>query len=291
MYTSNSKFLFLLFFCGCSEYDYSSLADKSEPPEDTGIEIDIPVAVAGPSQRIKKFVPVQLDASASYHPMNSAIQLNYQWELTSDNTEANISFENEQSSSPTFSTDKIGTYVAELEVIDSFDVASQNFAATVIEVVPYEDFFITLEWDTPNIDLDLHVLTDLTEYYSDQDCFFGNPTPDWGELNNQSDDPYLVFDDEGSERKERFEFRRPAEKDYYILVHYYNMPELSNILFTLPKITIEAEGQVIYEMEGQRLTGPGQIWNVGRFDWEAFAFVMDDTITDHGAMGGPIYND
>ena len=58
-----------------------------------------------------------------------------------------------------FFVDKVGSYVAELKVTDSFDASSENFAATVIEVVPYEDLFITLSWDTPNIDLDLHLLS------------------------------------------------------------------------------------------------------------------------------------
>ena len=72
---------------------------------------------------------------------------------------------------PYFSADKVGSYVAELKVTDSFDASSENFAATVIEVVPYEDLFITLSWDTPNIDLDLHLLSNPMGYYGNEDCF------------------------------------------------------------------------------------------------------------------------
>ena len=57
---------------------------------------------------------------------------------------------------------------------------------------------------------------------------------------------------------------------YDIVVHYYNVPEQSSIPFTLPSIKIEAEGQTIFEQEGPRLTGPGQIWKVGIFDWASF---------------------
>ena len=291
MNSSVSKLIPFVLLFGCSEYDVSAVPKPSDPVLDTGLDMDIPVAVAGPSQRVKKHIPIQLDGSASYHPTNSSIFLNYEWELTSSIPDANISFQDTQSASPYFSADKVGNYVAELKVTDSFEASSENFAATVIEVVPYEDLFITLSWDTPNIDLDLHLLSNPMGYYGNEDCFFGNPTPDWGELNNHSDDPVLVFDDEGNEQIERLEFRRPQEGMYDILVHYYNVPELSNVLFTLPTIKIEAEGQTIYEAEGPRLTGPGQVWKVGIFDWQSFVFIPDGTITDHGTLGGPIYND
>jgi hypothetical protein len=291
VYSSITKSIPIILLCGCSDYELTAVNEKTAPMEDTAIVMDIPVAVAGPSQRVKKNIPMQLDGSGSYHPTNPAILLNYEWVLTSYVEDANIAFQDTQSSAPTFLADKVGSYVAELQVTDSFDAPSENFAATVIEVIPYENLFITLSWDTPNIDLDLHLLSNPAGYYSTEDCFFGNPTPDWGELNNHSDDPVLVFDDEGNEQTERIEFRRPQEGMYDILVHYYNIPVLSNVLFTLPTIRIEAEGQIIYEAEGPRLTGPGQIWKVGIFDWQSFVFIPDGTITDHGVLGGPIYND
>ena len=98
----------------------------------------------------------------------------------------------------------------------------------------------------------------------------------------------MVFDDEGNEQIERLEFRRPQEGMYDILVHYYNVPELSNVPFTLPTIKIEAEGQMTYEAEGPRLTGPGQVWKVGIL-LAIFVFIPDGTMTI--TLGGPIYND
>jgi hypothetical protein len=276
---------------GCSDYELTAVNKEYDIREDTGFLLDIPVAVSGPSIRVKKHLPIQLDGSASYHPTNPSILLNYSWQLTSSVEGANVSFTNTESATPSFSSDKIGSYIAELKVTDAFDVTSENFSATVIEVVPYENLYITLTWDTPSIDLDLHLMSNALGYYTDQDCFFGNPTPDFGEENNHSDDPILVYDDEGTEQREVIEYRRPAEGMYDIVVHYYNIPQLSSIPFTLPSIKIEAEGQTIYEQEGPRLTGPGQVWKVGIFDWQSFVFIPDGTITDHGTLGGPIYND
>ncbi len=291
MCDSIKNFLPLLVLVGCSDYELSAVNKETVSVEDTAVLLDVPVAVTGPSQRVKKYIPIQLDASASYHPTNPAILLNYQWEITSVVDGSNVSFLDPQSAVPSFSADKVGSYVAELKVIDSFDMPSENFAATVIEVIPYEKLFITLTWDTPDIDLDLHLMSNALGYYTEQDCFFGNPTPDFGELNNHSDDPVLVFDDEGTEQREQIEYQRPVEGMYDIVVHYYNVPEQSSIPFTLPSIKIEAEGQTIFEQEGPRLTGPGQVWKVGIFDWESFVFIPDGSITDHGSLGGPIYND
>ena len=177
MNSSVSKLVPFVLLFGCSEYDVSAVPKPSDPVLDTGLDMDIPVAdVAGPSQRVKKHIPIQLDGSASYHPTNSSIFLNYEWELTSSVPDANISFQDTQSASPYFSADKVGSYVAELKVTDSFDASSENFAATVIEVLPYEDLFITLSWDTPNIDLDLHLLSNPTGYYGNEDCFWKSYT-------------------------------------------------------------------------------------------------------------------
>ena len=153
MNLSASKLVPVIFLFGCSDYELTAVNKESVPVEDTALVMDIPVAVAGPSQRVKKHIPIQLDGSASYHPTNSSIFLNYEWVLTSGVPDANISFQDTQSASPYFSADKVGSYVAELNVTDSFEASSENFELNSItlivsfsKTVKFEIFFFSFSF-------------------------------------------------------------------------------------------------------------------------------------------------
>lgn len=285
-----------LLLIACSEYDLEKVIDDELPPaEDTAVfvepEPETPVAVAGPSLRAKRYEEIQLDGSASYHPFNPAIDLTYNWTLLEAVPNANVQFTPANEAKPAFSADVLGRYVAQLNVSDIYGEHSTNFAATTIEIVPYTDLNIELSWDAPGYDLDLHLIKPGGSYYGDGDCYFGNPTPDWGEIGAQEDNPNLALDDEGIEMREQIELKAPEEGSYTLLVHYYSISPEATTPYTFPYIKITAEQAVLYEGEGPRLIGEGMIWVAGSLDWSTLTFTPDETVANHSDLGGPSYNE
>ena len=284
-----------LLLLACSEYDLEKVIDE-EPAaaEDTAFvepEPEIPVAITGPSLRAKRHEQIVLDGSASYHPLNPAIELTYDWVLLESVQNSNVDFTAVAEAMPSFSSDLLGRYVAQLNVRDIYGQQSTNFAATTIEVVPYTDLYVDLSWDAPGYDLDLHLIKPGGSYYTDGDCYFGNPTPDWGTVGAQEDNPNLALDDEGTEMREQIELKAPEEGSYTLLVHYYSLSPEATAPYTYPYIKITAENNVIYEGEGPRLIGEGMIWIAGSLDWTNLTFTPDTTVANHGDLGGPAYNE
>jgi uncharacterized protein YfaP (DUF2135 family) len=149
---------------------------------------------------------------------------------------------------------------------------------------------VELSWDVPNLDLDLHLLNPTGTYYSEGDCYFGNPQPDWGVPADQTDNPQLLLDDEGWEARESIELQRPEEGIYTILIHHYNQRD-ADMPFTTPHLRIIGEGNVIYDADLPRITDEGLVMTAGTVDWASQTFTADHGITTHEALGGPTYND
>jgi hypothetical protein len=287
--------LFILCFMmfGCSEYN---LNEKFEdiPPADTAEEPpeDIenpPIAVSSSSVQVKREAFVQLDGTASYDVDNEQEILQYSWELTSFPEGSAAFLDDPTSGQPYLYADILGTYVIELEVTDSTGLVSTYSSATMVEVIPYEDMMIDVTWDIDGTDMDLHLVAPTGGYYGDLDCFYGNPNPDWGILNDRSDNPSLSFDDEGSERREAIDYLRPYDGFYDVYVLYYRNLS-SDYPYVTPHVTIWGEGEVLVDVDGPRLTGEGSVWYVGRLDWSMLSFEMSADIYNHTDLGGLEYD-
>lgn len=284
-------FLFLL--VGCSEYELKAPAKENITPlEDTAIVIDPfhPVAVAGPSQQVKRDIEISLSGEESYDPDDENANLIYEWTLDESPEGSTVNLSATDIANPTFSADILGTYVLSLQVTDEEGLISQYKSATMIEVIPYEDLIVSVTWGSTVVDVDLHLLNGTGTYYGDGDCFFGNPTPDWGEEGNILDNPELILDDEGSENQESIILGQPQEEIYSIYVHFYNQRESSEPWVT-PYLEVSAEGQLLASFEGPRLIGEGTVWLAGTVDWSTLTFTQDAMLTDHSTLGGPDYNE
>ena len=283
------RFFSLVLFTACSEYEIKAPAAENPPIEDTAVELMAPVAVAGSSMQTKRGQPVQLSGIDSYDPDDGAAQLAYQWAITESPDGSLPELDSFVSPLPLFSSDLLGTYVVELNVTDADGLVSQYPSATMIEVGPYEDLFVELTWDAA-VDLDLHLVSPGGSYYGPGDCYFGNPTPDWGVQGDASDNPELVFDDEGLEMMERIELLRPEEGIYGIMVHHYNQRGAESPYVT-PHIRVWAEGELRAEFDTPRLVYQGAVVTAGSIDWSSLTVTEDGSISDHAALGGPLYND
>jgi hypothetical protein len=303
------KSLLPLLVLGCTEYELSSPLEKHIPPDTAEEVFDVPmapVAVAGPSDSMKRGAIVQLSGTQSYDPDNEMAQLIYEWSIVDSPVDSTPFLDAYNVESPFFSADKVGRYVIMLTVTDEDGLISESPSATMIEVKPYENLRIELTWDAPGMDLDLHLVQENGTYYGDGDCYFGNPTPDWGESGNIMDNPNLAFDDEGMEARESIEINEPVEQKYAVYALFYNRMASEEPNVT-PTITIWAEGssEVIQAGEtcaqlnqpndnpytGPRIFDEGAVWVAGILDWENLTFECSTLVTDNVSLGGPSYND
>lgn len=190
--------------------------------------------------------------------------------------------------------DRPGLYVFELQVTDLAGCTDQT--RMVIEACPCEDDGIRIElnWDGrpddaaqgEGIDLDLHLLHPLAENWFSRpwDCHFAEPTPDWGEIGNDVDDPRLDVDAVG-DGPEVITLRRPEDTDvlrsaYLVGVDHGGVVVGPNMLELPDQIDAELRilvgGQVAYART--QALGDGQFWDAAEIHWPSGEVVPRDRI-------------
>lgn len=274
---------------GCSDYSINSSVEPAPEviPDPPLVE---PVAIAGPSVRVKRFEETALDASQSFDPDHEEAEFGHFWWVAEEPDEATYSVSDFESSSPIFSGETLGVYEIGLLVIDEDGLESLNPAATQIEIVGWEQLEVRLTWDIPKVDLDLHLVRPGGSYYSEtDDCYFGNPLPDWGVAGEASDDPYLDADSEANGGPETITLERPEEGVYELYVHYFNERDATYIYAT-PTLEVWAEGQLVGSQTGPKLYNSGKVWSAGTLDWSTLTWTSTPDITTHDALGGPPVN-
>lgn len=201
---------------------------------------------------------IALDGGASIDqdgPMNKPVE--YEWVVLSS-PEGSLSVPGEallnpgdpalgvrddDKSTPTavFWADLVGTYTLELRVRDNLglgpDQCETAVATVTIVAKPEQAIHVQLVWRTPNdpdvtdtegTDLDLHLLHPNAEgwFTAPYDCYYYNPTPDWGQLDNPDDDPSIDIDDINGNGPENISLTNPENTTtlgapYIVGVHYY----------------------------------------------------------------------
>lgn len=275
---------------GCSDYSINTSVETPPEvvPEPPQME---PVAIAGPSLRIKRLEEAVLDASLSFDPDQEEAELAHLWWVAEEPEEAVYSVSDLESPAPVFSGETLGVYEVGLLVIDEDGLESLNPAATQIEIVGWEQLEVQLTWDIPDVDLDLHLVRPGGSYYSEtEDCYFGNPLPDWGVQGESTDDPYLDADSESSGGPETITLERPEEGTYELFVHYFSERDASYIYAT-PTLEIWAEGQLLGSQTGPKLYNAGKVWKAGSLDWSTLTWTSSADVTTHSALGGPPVNE
>jgi hypothetical protein len=140
-----------------------------------------------------------------------------------------------------FFVDLPGYYTAELRVTDQFGLTSldcRNPAVATILAEPDEAIQVQLSWEPVSEedasqersgDLDLHLRhPNAGSWFSEPfDCFFRNPDPDWGQLDNPRDNPFLDLDDFSGTGPENLTLAVPEDTsllggEYQIGVDYYD---------------------------------------------------------------------
>lgn len=144
---------------------------------------------------------------------------------------------------------------------------------------------VSLTWDTPGTDLDLHfVRGDRQPFDTLHDCFFRQKNPDWGVLMDPLDDPYLDRDDTNGFGPEDMNLALARETRYNVYVHFFRAPVGGRP--SLAQVSINLFGSTV-AAPSRQLVGCGEVWHVGRIDIDGAArtgrFTSTDTVADLAA--------
>ena len=196
-----------------------------------------------------------------------------------------------------FFVDLPGFYTAELRVRDEFGLSSlecMNPAIVTIVADPDEAIQVQLLWEATEEadlmrdrsgDLDLHLRHPNAQEWSSSpyDCYFNNPQPDWGQLDNPQDNPFLDLDDFSSTGPENLTLAVPENTEilggeYLVGVKYYRSVDRIDQYAYGPMrayVRIFIEGVLAWDYTAggdpgfkDMLTG-GDIWEVASISWPA----------------------
>jgi hypothetical protein len=226
---------------------------------------------------------VNLDGRGSEDPedVEGAHELSYAWELLGRPELSRTYIANPTEQTPELFIDVAGTYVVELVVTDFNGVASEPTTCD-LNVVPKEDLYIALSWDTGDSDLDLHLVPADNSMWSCMDCFFCNPVPiwplDWGI-------PIYALDNTMGYGPENINVDIPGEQTFYIRTHYYTDRGGGPSRAT---ISIYINGTLIETITEE--LSRGQRWKAGYVTFDASgegSFTEEGEVETYGSRACP----
>ena len=154
-------------------------------------------------------------------------------------------------------------------VVSSNDPAKPVIALNLYANRDYsnsDDLRIELRWEHPEADLDLHLVKpEGVIYEATDDCYYANPSPEWGEPGDD-DNPLLAIDDVLGYGPEVITYKKPYSGKFTIYSHFFgdiSESESYNIPVNV-KIYIK---DVFIAQFNQTLTNEKQLWTVATIDW------------------------
>ena len=205
----------------------------SNDPDETFLRVpviaqaaDCPVAVAAlvdEGTGIEPFDTVRIDGRDSQPVTNGTFIERWDWRLEQRPVGSTAVLGSLSADRNELEVDLAGRYVVALDVYDNTGVRSCAPAVVPLDVIPKEQLHIQLVWDSPDADLDLHVLRDGgTVFTHEGDCYFSNRDPEWFPEDPEAS-PFLDVDDDRGYGPENANIIRPQPGSRWtILVHYWN---------------------------------------------------------------------
>lgn len=185
----------------------------------------------------------------------------------------------------------LGTYMAELVAESDTGGASTNLAVATAFAVNLQGLEFRLTWDADTTDLDLHVINGSSlqgAYWTDNDCYFGNPTPDWGMPGEGVDNPMLIEDVDTGYGPESVNISNPADGTFAVAAAYHN--DWDTGITTVPDVAVYVDGVEIHSFPGSQLQ-MGDVQFMGTFTWPDAVGANDGAVFGHQQLGGPPYNE
>ncbi len=187
--------------------------------------------------------------------------------------------------------DVAGTYLVELVVSDHRGLRSQP-EAVVIEAIQGQMFQVGLSWTDAGNDLDLHLLAPGGAYWTEDDCFFGNPQPSWGDEAIASDDPAFGVDGDGTNSvpmREEITVTAPIEGTYTVLVHHLNDRDTTDEVEAALTLIVGGIERTL-PIEPEQLT-QGEVWQAFAITLPNASVTAIDNVSTHAELGGPTVNE
>jgi len=185
----------------------------------------------------------------------------------------------------------LGAYMAALEAAGNNTAGSINLAVATGFSVQLQGLEVRLTWDKNNTDLDLHLIngTQLTgNYWTINDCYFGNPSPDWGMQGEGLDNPVLLTDVDTGYGPESINVVEPTDGTYAVAVAYHN--DWDTGVTTTPQVSLWYDGEELHTYQGTELS-EGDVQFMGTFDWPYSAAADEGGVSSHLSLGGAPYNE
>lgn len=241
-----------------------------------------------PSPAVEPLDAVELSADQSVASRQGGTIQGWAWQVLEAPAEssATLEFTDRRETNFVFNSgagrvrgvDVAGTFVVGLVVTDDLGATSTQCTAA-INAVPRSGLLVQLTWDRPDGDIDLHLARNGTNWCSNDDCYFGGRSRNWGGGNAN---PSLDIDDLEGFGPENITIEAPADGNYTVGVGVYGYDS-----DTTATIKIFIGGQL--EHEDFRLLGRGANWLPARVDIRngvSTVTVLNDTSDQPGSCWG-----
>ena len=263
--------------------DHGSFTIASSDPDEPEVNVvflgngggdfEYPVAVIEGPTSAEPLDTVELSGLESYDP-GGYLPLTYEWSVASQPGGSAVTPTDPAGASTSLWLPQAGTWVVELTVTNTIGVRSAP-AKHTIDVIPGDNLWIELTWDTNDSDLDLHLAQEGVPLFGeDGDCNWCNENPDWGG-SGTADDPALALDNVAGYGPEDIRLETPADGEYTIRVHYYADEGGGT---TTATVTVWVAG-VLADSRSAELEH-NNVWEVGYVRFPDQVFVPDGTVIE-----------
>ncbi len=167
-----------------------------------------------------------------------------------------------------------------------------DVAAVGTEPPPEEiGLTIKLYWDVDETDVDSHLVAPGGQFFDcATDCYFGNPSPDWGTQGDWIDDPFLDIDDVDGYGPEHINISEPKPGVYTYMVHYWDdtfddsSPAPSNAT-----VEVYSYNQLIASFGPEHLASTNRTWDVLTIEWPSLSITTLNNVYTTSQTGGSCF--
>ena len=183
-----------------------------------------------------------------------------------------------------FAPRQAGVYSAKYVVKTDFTAAAnRDVSVRGVGAAPDivdQAIHIRMDWSTGgSSDVDMHLM-ELSGTQCNSDCYFSNPSDDWGVQGDIADDPFLDLDDVDGYGPENINIEAGVNgQTYRFATHYYTDGGEGN---TTVFVKLYSFGVLQQEWTGQ-LGGSNDVWDVFELDWGPSPVIR--TIDTHRSAG------
>ena len=156
---------------------------------------------------------------------------------------------------------------------------------------PIPRIHVALRWGLEDIDVDLHLIREGGLFFTvPDDTFYANRTPDWGVIDDPSDNPRLDLDDVDGFGPELIDYQRPPQGRYRAVVHYWDA-------FARPDVVGPVDAEVKIYIDGElastvsnTLTVAAPYWGVAEIEVgvDGQIMVIDENVLSGEILEGPM---